>query len=134
MPGLVFNNVTTQEDIDSQKKTVNRNDIIDSLQKSPNYSAKAKQWMWIGVIGISAIIFVLWGWAMKTQISFFNWGKTPESALLQKNQTNWDAIFAEAKEQRQQELIKLEVKDALKQVISNANINLSTNKTITTTN
>lgn len=134
MPGLIFNNVTVEEDTDNQKKAINRNDLIDSLRKSPNYSPKAKQWMWVGVIGISAIIFVLWGWAMKVQISFFNWNKTPESALLQKNQNNWDTLFVEAKEERQQSLAEKEVKDIVRHVLSNSILSATSTSSTSTTN
>lgn len=94
-------------------------DLIDFLAKSPQYGGKTKQWMWLGVIGMSAMIFILWGWSLKTQLSSFSWRNTPEKTLLNRAQTNWDAVYDETKKSElEKELNKREIKNSIQTMLS----------------
>lgn len=79
--------------------------VEQKLEKFRNSQNKAKSWMWLGVIGISAIIFFFWGWSLMSNISLFSWKQTQENSLVKKTQSDWNEIFTktekEEKEKRQ---------------------------------
>lgn len=56
-------------------------------------SAAAKRWMWTGVGSLTLLILALWGYAMVTQMSFFNWSDTNEVQLFQNTKQQWKQIM-----------------------------------------
>jgi|GEM_PF-2658597 len=69
--------------------------IEKKLEKFRQSQAKSKNWMWLGVFGLSAVIFFFWGWSLISNISLFNWKRTGENTLVKKTQDDWNKIFIE---------------------------------------
>jgi len=67
--------------------------VEQKLESFRNSQKKAKSWLWLGVIGISAIIFFFWGWSLLSNISLFSWKQTQENSLVKKTQSDWNDIF-----------------------------------------
>jgi len=112
--------------------------IEEKLEKFRQTQTKAKSWMWLGVIGISAIIFFFWGWSIISRISLFNWNKTQENKMIIRTQEDWNDIFTkiEKEEKEKKELkqqINLIIEDIKKQAEKENTENTTTTITTTTT-
>lgn len=85
------------------------------------YNRTAKKIMWFGVIALSLIIIVLWGWAFNLQIALINLTELPEGTLVKKTKIDWDQAFAaNKKEINQKETAKQEIKTILNQIVANS--------------
>ncbi len=91
-------------------------------------------WLWIGVSSITAIILVLWGWATSISLSSFTWEKTPEKKLVEKSQSDWDALFNNEKERIKNEQMKLQIKNILNTIATEINSSSATSTINITTN
>ena len=97
----------------------------------PNQENRAaKMWLWIGVSSITAIILVLWGWATSISLSSFTWEKTPEKKLVEKSQSDWDALFNNEKERIKNEQMKLQIKNILNTIATEINSSSATSTII----
>ncbi len=101
------------------------------VQIPKEYNAAAKKWLWILVGGFTIIIVVLWGWATKISLSSFSWSKTPEKKLIENSKTEWDALFNDEATRTKNEKLKLQLKNIVNQIITEANNTSSTTSTIT---
>lgn len=75
--------------------------VNEKLEKFRNAQTKTKGWLWVGVIGISGIIFFFWGWSLVSNISLFDWKKTQEKTMIQRTQSDWNELFTETEAQQQ---------------------------------
>lgn len=106
MPSLIYQNIKLEDeaqctiipsnsDNSGQKKSRQekkaQENILETYKRSQN---KAKSWMWMGVVGISAIIFFFWGWSVVLRITTFNWNKSGEKTLIQNSQEDWNKLFS----------------------------------------
>lgn len=83
-------------------------------------------WFWIGVSSITVIIFILWAWATKISLASFSWKKTPEAELIEKSKENWRAVFDAKETARQSEQMKLQLKNIIDKIASEADSTSST--------
>ncbi len=104
---------------------------------------QTKMWFWVSVSSITIIIFILWAWATKISLASFSWKKTPEAELVEKGKKDWRAIFDAKETTRQSEQMKLQLKNILNKITTEAssstpaatstsNINTTTSSTVTT--
>lgn len=110
--------------------------VDEKLEKFRQSQTKAKNWLWLGVISISAIIFFFWGWSLISNLSLFSWKKTQENSLVKKTQTDWNEIFTKtAKEEQEKKLLKDKLGVVLDEIKKQAELDqaTTTTSTITTT-
>ena len=99
-------------------------------QERRYYENPAKMWMWVGVLSIMTIIIVFWAWAMRNQISLFNWQKTSDGKLFKSAQEDLKQMLDEEEKSLNAEEKKEQIKiliDKLK-----TELNSSTLKNTTT--
>lgn len=136
MPGLVYQNIN---ELPAEPAPT----VEQKLEKFRSSQNKAKSWLWLGVISISAIIFFFWGWSLLSNISLFSWKRTQENNLVKKTQTDWNEIFTKTekseKEKRQlKEQLAIMVNEIKKQAAAeqaatstSSTLNISTTTTST---
>ncbi len=100
------------------------------VQIPKEYNAAAKKWLWILVSAFTIIIVVLWGWATKISLASFSWNKTPEKQLIDTGKEEWRAIFDDEGARLKNEKLKLQLKNIVNQIVTEAN---SANTTTSTT-
>ncbi len=138
MPSLVFNEGTITESATSLP--IDFPASSELLSASPrtrtprysNYSNEARRFLWAGVLLLTAIIVVLWGWSMKLQFAAINWNSLPEKKLLENNSTDWNKIFAEREAARSEALAKDRVRLLLTELNALAASSSSATQTTTT--
>ncbi len=134
MPGLVVNNIAIEKKNQAKKTEKKPETTPAAPAKYPldyyKNSGRAYQWMWAGVITVALIIFLLWGWAISSNINSISWNKAQEMNLANQAKKDWDKIFAETK---QKENIKQMVNDVLKQIAAAGITATSTTENSTTT-
>ena len=96
------------------------NPQVTAARRDPA-TAATKMWFWIGVSSITVIIFILWAWAAKINLTSFNWKKTPEAQLIEKSKEDWRAIFNNEESARQNRQVKSQIKEALNKIMAEAN-------------
>lgn len=84
--------------------------------KPENNSAKRLMWLSVGLF--TAVILILWGWAMKINLSNLNFRKSAEGQLLQRSQAEWDRLFNDTMTEQEQVKKTKQIKDNLKQIIT----------------
>ncbi len=139
MPSLMFNDTFSESTPRSPLSLPSSSDFLfESDRTSPrqprysNYSSEAKRYLYAGVILISAIIFVLWGWSLKKQIGSINWADLPEKKMLAARPTDWDSMFAEREANRSAQIAKNQLKE-LVNALSTATSTSSTPATTSST-
>ena len=93
----------------------------------------AKMWLWIGVSVFTAIILVLWGWAISIRLSSFSWDKTPEGKLVQTSKTDWNTLFNNEETRIKNEQLKLQLKNLLNKITTETGSPTSTTSSTSTT-
>lgn len=127
MPSLVYQNINPVQENSAP-------DIQEKLEKFRQAQTKTKSWMWLGVIGISAIIFSFWGWSIVSKISFFNWKKTQENKMMIKTQEDWNEIFIKAeKEEQDKKELKQKIGIIIEEIKKQAEMEETKNTTSTVT-
>lgn len=99
-----------------------------SLIRAP--SPVSTRWMWAGVILVSSIIILFWGWSIKLRLTALNWMASPEQNLIEKNKSAWDKIFFDHKE-KEKELQQL--KEIINRIIATSSTIKTETATSTTT-
>ncbi|MBI5729100.1 MAG: hypothetical protein HY983_02580 [Candidatus Magasanikbacteria bacterium] len=104
------------------------------LKPIGGYNRTAKKIMWLGVVSLSLIIIILWGWAFKLRLALVHFAKSPEGELVQKTKTDWDQAFAteHKKTTAQKANLQQELKTILNQIIANAVPGATTTQNSTT--
>ena len=101
------------------------------LEKFRRSQTKAKSWLWLGVVGISMIIFFFWGWSMVSNISLFSWRHTQENQLIQKTQNDWNQIFAETTTKQNKEKLNEQLNIVITELKKQAEAEQQKNTTTT---
>jgi len=124
MPSLVFNSIRVTKDTPPTEeqaepiettKTPTKNLRENFINEQISRHNKLTYWVWIFVIGMSALIIFFWGYSFWSNISTINWNKTDESQLIKQASGNWGEIFTETKEQK---TTKQEVKNEIKELLN----------------
>ena len=102
-----------------------------NLEKFRRSQTKAKSWLWLGVIGMAAIIFFFWGWSIVSNISLFNWKNTQENTLLKKTQNDWNQIFTETTEKQEKKKLSEQLNVVINELKKQAEAEQSTTTTTT---
>ena len=133
MPSLIFNSVTlAKESVEkpvvaatttktpaAKKATADRKENANTRPVFPGNHG-AKKYMWAGVMGISATIFFLWGFAMVTKISHINIGGTPEGQLAASAKSDWSEIFEKTKAEETKKQVLNQLKNMIGQMMATA--------------
>lgn len=102
-------------------------------QRPPQYNAAAKRWLWIWVSFFTIMIVVLWGWATKISLSSFSWSKTPEKQIIDSRQDDWDILFNNERDRIKNERIKIQLKNVLNKIVTEATTTTTPTTTISAT-
>lgn len=126
----------TAENSSYETTAVNENSEEKILQqKWEEYAVRqtnARYWFWVGVVGLAAIIIIIWGWSLINQFTLISWKKTSDTALLDKTRSEWDRIFTTNKQKMPEGAdIQNRIKIILKEIAA-AN-STATTSTATTT-
>ena len=109
MPSLIFNEVTLENKIEPENKPVGA-----KQPRRATYDYRANRLLWLGVIIMAAVIIFFWGYSLKLKMTNISWSRSAESRLIDKTKTNWDAAFAEQKNQvDEQKKVLEQVKNAI---------------------
>ena len=77
----------------------------------------ARRLLWLGVVGLSFLMLILWGWSFKMKFAFFDWSTTAEQTMIERNRETWKTLFRERDETKQnKEALKAELKILLEKL------------------
>lgn len=102
MPSLIF----ATGKIEAAKKTIQTEKAAEPVETPtmpaaeeaqrylPGYNPVARRWMWLGVILVSAIIIIFWGWSLELSVRGVNWHGGSDGQLMTAVQSDWNNAFA----------------------------------------
>ncbi len=158
MPSLVYNSIRVTPDdpavLDEPKKTESiKEELIPAEAKKPvavpnenlrekfvadqmSRESKLSFWLWVGVVGLGALIVIFWGYSLWFNVSTINWKKSDENKLLTQTTDDWNKTFQATKEnETQKKLSEAQIKELLSKAIQAQQMkNIPTTTTSTAAN
>jgi|GEM_PF-5572300 len=111
----------------ARKKNKGKKEPAENNSASSNFvynnNNRTRGLMWVGVITLSTVIIVLWGWNMTLKISNINFGLTPEKQMVSNAQNDWNKIFEETKTKAGKQQSLSQIKNILKEIANAASTN-----------
>ena len=110
-----------------------KKDKKNDYEKEFKLLSQKKFWSWFGVFIFSAVIIIMWGWAMKVNFTSFSWQKTEEKKVMDNVKSDWDNYIKQEKEEFEKMQAKKETRDKLMELAQMADATTTATSTATTT-